>query len=184
MAELELPEPGHLLRPRRADFQTTSWSVIERAARGDRIDEDDLALLCSRYWQPVYAFLRRRSYSHDAAEDLTQSFFARLIEKKYLQQADAARGRFRSFLLAAVTHFVLNEGDREAARKRGGGALHVAAEDVLLDLADGGISPEQLFEKRWALSMIDSALRRLARGDGAAREESGVRRARAISHRG
>lgn len=139
-----------------AAFETTSWSLIERAARGDATDA--LSSLCSRYWQPVYAFLRRRGHAHASAEDLTQSFFAQMIEKRYLQQAESSRGRFRSFLLAAVTHFAANEADREATKKRGGGVIHVDADPDLIDLRDNSLSPEEVFEKRWALAVIDGAL--------------------------
>src|SRR5262245_37967935 len=102
-------------------FQTTSWSLVLAAARHPTA-ESRIALtdLCSIYWSPVYAFVRRSGYDRDRAQDLTQGFFAVLLEKNYVSDADRERGRFRSFLLTAVKHFLANEWDRAHALKRGG----------------------------------------------------------------
>jgi DNA-directed RNA polymerase specialized sigma24 family protein len=114
------------------DFHTTSWTLI-RAASGDpnADSREALAVLCQKYWHPVYAFVRGRGYDPEQARDLTQEFFARLIEKNYLLDADRKRGRFRFFLLAAVKHFLANEWDRANRLKRGGGQIPVS-----IDLAE------------------------------------------------
>ncbi len=137
-----------------AAFETTSWSLI-LAASGSENDSSALADLCSRYWAPVNAFIRRQGYTADEADDLTQSFFARLLEKNYIGQAERSRGRFRNFLLTAVKHFLANERDRRVAQKRGGDREHVS-----IDSQDpaGALTPEEIFDKRWALSVIDQTL--------------------------
>src|SRR4029079_8997508 len=107
--------------PRR--FTTTRWTLIVRAA-GDPTSSqarEALAELCESYWYPVYAFVRRTGKSTEDAQDLTQAFFARVLEKRGLRNADPERGRFRSYLLAAVRHFLANEHDREITHKSGGG---------------------------------------------------------------
>jgi len=109
----------------RGQFVTTRWSVV-LAAGADASSvgaHEALASLCETYWYPLYAFLRSRGYDTEDAQDLTQAFFARLLEKHAINQADPARGRFRSFLLASLKHFAANEHDRDMATKRGGGAL-------------------------------------------------------------
>ena len=110
-----------------SEFHTTSWTLI-RAVSGDPTADSRAALaaLCQKYWHPVYAFVRRRGYDREQSQDLTQGFFALLIEKNYLLDADRKRGRFRSFLLAAVKHFLSNEWDRANALKRGGGQVPVS----------------------------------------------------------
>jgi len=135
----------------------------DTSARGAR---EALTALCETYWYPLYAFLRSRGHSAADAEDITQAFFARLLEKHTLRHADPARGRFRSFLLSSVTHFATNEHDREAAKKRGGGvpALSLEFED-----AEGRFqrepatdeTPERVFDRRWALTLLDCVLVRL-----------------------
>jgi RNA polymerase sigma-70 factor (ECF subfamily) len=118
-----------------------------------------LAALCQIYWKPVYAFIRRYGHDPDRARDLTQEFFARLIEKNYLKDADRGRGRFRSFLLTSVKYFLANEWDRNQALKRGGGQIVVSIDAVDADrsygLASVDETPERLFERRWALSLLE-----------------------------
>lgn len=122
-----------------------------------------LANLCRLYWYPIYAFVRRRGYSQEDAKDLTQEFFSRVLEKNYLEDANPSRGRFRSFLLAAVRHFLANEWDKQRAQKRGGG-LHTIALDP--QTAEGRYcaepanqeNPEKLYERQWALAMLDQVL--------------------------
>ena len=126
-----------------------------------------LAELCERYWFPVYAFVRRSGAATDDAADLTQAFFARVIEKGYLKSATPVRGRFRSFLLGSLRHFLSNERDWACTLKRGGGLLHVP-----LDFDDGerryqlepssDLTPERIYERRWALQVLDEALIRVA----------------------
>ncbi len=103
-------------------FPSTHWSDVLAAGRGATPGAGEaLAALCRAYWYPLYAYVRRRGHDAHAARDLTQEFFARMLEKNYLADADPAKGRFRSFLLAALNHFLANERDRARALKRGGG---------------------------------------------------------------
>src|SRR5205823_3300153 len=127
---------------------------------------DALTALCATYWYPLYAFVRRQGNSADAAQDLTQEFFARLLEKDFLQVVDRDKGKFRSFLLAACKHFLANERDRARARKRGGDRAHVPIE---IDSAEGryrlepadALTPEKLFARRWALTLLEEVLAQL-----------------------
>ncbi len=125
-----------------------------------------LAVLCDTYWYPLYAEARRRGLGPDDARDRVQGFFARLLEKDGLAVADQTRGRFRSFLLAAFGNFLANEWDRQRARKRGGGRLIVpldqaAGETLLAHEPEDRETPERIFDRRWALDLIDRALDRL-----------------------
>jgi DNA-directed RNA polymerase specialized sigma24 family protein len=148
-------------------FATTHWSLVLAAGAG--VDPDArqaLATLCETYWYPLYAFVRRLGKSPEDSGDLTQSFFALLLEKHYLRAADRHRGKFRSFLLAAFKHFLSKEKDRARAHKRGGGRTHFS-----LDFAAGEnryglepsheMTPERLYERRWALTALDWVLARL-----------------------
>ena len=125
-----------------------------------------LEKLCSLYWRPLYAYIRRQGESPQDAQDLTQEFFFRLLKKEYLKAVDQGKGRFRSFLLAALKHFVSNERDRMRAQKRGGGQsplpLDFTGEEthVRHQLADN-ITPEILFERRWATTLLEQGLTRL-----------------------
>jgi RNA polymerase sigma-70 factor (ECF subfamily) len=148
-------------------FRTTSWTMVS-AASGDSSSDarDALARLCQIYWHPVYAFIRRRGYDRDQAEDLTQGFFARLLEKHYLLDADRERGKFRSFLLTAVKHFLANEWDRSQTLKRGGGQTAVSidlieAERWYEPATVEASTPERLFERRWALSLLEQVMAKL-----------------------
>ena len=148
-------------------FATTRWSLIV-AARDRNAPEAGAALaeLCRVYWYPVYAHIRHRGWPRDQAQDLTQEFFTRLLEKDFLASVDQGRGRFRSFLLAACQHFLSNERDRARAQKRGGGQ-HIVSLDF--SGADGRYhrepalveTPERLFERRWAITLLDRVLARL-----------------------
>jgi RNA polymerase sigma-70 factor (ECF subfamily) len=122
-----------------------------------------LAELCELYWPPLYTYARRQGHPVEEAQDLTQAFFARLLEKHYVQAADPQRGRFRSFLLASFKHFVANERDRERAQKRGGGQLPVALEFETVEARYSAeppdtLTPEALFERQWTLGVIDRVL--------------------------
>jgi RNA polymerase sigma-70 factor (ECF subfamily) len=149
------------------DFATTRWSLVLRAGQGDS-PQATAALedLCRAYWYPLYAFVRRSGYGAEDARDLTQAFFARLLEKQWLADADPARGRFRSFLLAALKHFLANEWGRAHRLKRGGGREFIPLDAATaeeryalepLDLA----TPELLYDRRWALTLLARAQDRL-----------------------
>jgi RNA polymerase sigma-70 factor (ECF subfamily) len=119
---------------------------------------DALNDLCARYWSPVYAYVRRCGVDRADAEDLTQAFFSRLVEHRDVAQADPERGKFRSFLLASLKHFMANERDRAQAKKRGGDVVHV---ELDLGTADQSLTPDQLFDRQWALAVVERALRAL-----------------------
>ncbi len=151
----------------RLRFQTTAWSLVLAAAGNPTTDSRRaLATLCQTYWNPVYAFIRRSGYTRDQSQDLTQGFFALLLEKQYLRDADQERGRFRSFLLTAVKHFLANEWDRAHAVKRGGGQVPVSIDVLQAETWYGpaaveDATPERLFERRWALSLLEHVMGRL-----------------------
>jgi RNA polymerase sigma-70 factor (ECF subfamily) len=147
-----------------ARFATTRWSLIRAAGREDGFaSRRALSELCELYWFPVYSFVRRRGHDHDRAQDLTQGFFARLLERDGLANADPAKGRFRSYLLGACQHFLANQHDFATAQKRGGGEPLLS---LNFDNADSryGVEPadghtaEQEFERRWALSLLEQTL--------------------------
>jgi RNA polymerase sigma factor (sigma-70 family) len=155
-------------RLNRRRFETTQWSLVIAAANSTASNaESALAQLCEIYWFPVYAFIRRTGASIDDARDLTQAFFLKVLEKGYLKDARAERGRFRTFLLTAVRHFLANERDAARALKRGGGAEHLPLEfddgerRYQLEPADQQ-TPEHLYERHWALTVMDRGMARLA----------------------
>jgi RNA polymerase sigma factor (sigma-70 family) len=150
-------------------FQITRWSLILAASQPDSPEaRAALARLCEDYWYPVYAFLRRRGYDRDRSKDLTQELFAQLIEKRSFEVADKERGRFRSFLLASLRHLLSHEYKRDHAVKRGGEYTFIPLDEVLAENryvtepADD-MSPEKLFERRWALTLLDQAMEDLKR---------------------
>jgi RNA polymerase sigma-70 factor (ECF subfamily) len=122
-----------------------------------------LETLCRSYWYPLYAYIRRKGYSSHDAQDLTQDFFARLLEKNYVSLAKAERGRFRSFLLKSLHHFLVNDWVRRQAQKRGSGQKLISiqeqdAEERYQQEPASGVSAENLYDRRWALSVVDTAL--------------------------
>jgi RNA polymerase sigma-70 factor (ECF subfamily) len=148
-------------------FATTRWTVV--AAAGERSSPEGrraLAELCTAYWYPLYAFVRRKGWQPAEAQDLTQAFFAELLERDRLRMADQHRGRFRAFLMASLNHFIANQWRQAQALKRGGGL-----QPLSLDFASGerryGLepahecTPERIFERRWAMTLLDQALARL-----------------------
>jgi RNA polymerase sigma factor (sigma-70 family) len=144
-----------------ADFRTTHWSVVLAAGDFSRPEaQAALGELCETYWFPLYAFVRRKGHSPPEAEDLVQEFFARLLEKNYVQQVDPSRGRFRTFLLTALTHFLANEWNRQQTRKRGGGLPVISwdagtAEERYAREPFHELTPEKLFDRRWALRLLE-----------------------------
>lgn len=148
-------------------FATTHWSVVLAAGeRGSPQAHAALSRLCETYWYPLYAFVRRQGYPAHDAEDLTQEFFARLLQSHFFAAADRKRGRFRSFLLASLKHFLMHEWEKTRALKRGGGRPVIS-----LDPPDGetryGLEPvepvtaDQVFDRRWALTLLERVLERL-----------------------
>jgi RNA polymerase sigma factor (sigma-70 family) len=154
-------------RPAVTRFDTTSWTLILRAASSDDAEARlALALLCEHYWYPVYAYIRSRGVSAADAEDLTQGYFARFLEKGFVRDVRRDRGRFRAFVLASVRHFVSNERDRERAQKRGGGCRLVSLEAELAErryalLPVHVATPETQFERNWTQMLFERAQERL-----------------------
>lgn len=151
-------------------FPTTAWSMVVRAGSPQtQCFHESLARLCSSYWHPVYVFIRGKGFPPEQARDHTQEFFTRVIEKQYLAGLDRSKGRFRSFVLASVGHFLSNRLDAERALKRGGQHDIVSLE---AENADGEgcrepfhtSTPEALFEYEWALTLLDRTLKRLRSG--------------------
>jgi RNA polymerase sigma-70 factor (ECF subfamily) len=148
-------------------FPTTSWAVVIGAI-GHDARRSALQILCESYWPPVYAYLLRQVNDPEEAKDLTQSFFARLLEKRDWHPAKQQDGRFRWYLIACAKHFLANERDRSRAKKRGGGLVSMSLDLEVpgaLSLIDeqGGKTPEQIFEKRWALLILERAVRAVKR---------------------
>jgi RNA polymerase sigma factor (sigma-70 family) len=149
------------------EFATTHWSVV--LAAGDiQSPEATAALerLCRTYWFPLYAYIRRRGHEPADAQDLTQSFFARLLQKNYPAQADRAKGKFRSFLLFTLNHFLSDEADKARTQKRGGGQSPISldaeqAEERYRREPVDDVTPDKVFERRWALALLQQAAARL-----------------------
>ena len=161
MSQRESSRPSR--SPRQGRFLTTRWSVVQAAASEDTaVSRRALAELCEGYWVPLYAYLRRSGHEAEQARDVIQGFFARLLEKRDLR-ADPVGGKFRSFLLASLRHFLSSERERERAVKRGGGRRPLSLD---FDDADSrysqepsdALTPEKIFERDWALTLIDRTL--------------------------
>jgi RNA polymerase sigma factor (sigma-70 family) len=148
-------------------FRTTHWSLIAAARDGTSSQaQAALAWLCEAYWYPLYAFIRRQGHTIEDARDLTQEFFARLLEKDYLGSVDREKGQFRSFLLACCKHFLANECDKARAQKRGGGRRLLSfdaetAESRYAAEPSHNLTAEKLFERRWALVLLQNVLAQL-----------------------
>ncbi len=148
-------------------FDTTQWTLV--VAAGDSQHPDSRAALedlCQSYWYPLYAYMRRRGYPREEAEDVVQGFFTQLLDKKYLKAADRERGRFRSFLLTSLKNFAANEWDRKKAKKRGGATTTLSLD---FETAEGRYhlepaneqTPEQVFDRGWAVTQLRQALERV-----------------------
>ena len=147
-------------------FPTTRWTLVVAAGDPQRKEAHSaLVSLCEGYWYPLYAYIRRRGYPADQAQDLTQGFFIRVLEGRYLDRADPEKGRFRSFILTSLKFFVADEGDRQRAYKRGGGAVvpleFSSGEDRYQREPAHDETPERIFERRWALSVLDRVVEKL-----------------------
>ena len=148
-------------------FVTTRWTVVLSAGRKSSPQSDQaLEELCRAYWYPLYAYVRRHGHSREDAEDLTQAFFARFLEKNYLEGLNREKGKFRAFLLASLKHFLANEWDRAHRQKRGGHATHLsldwenAENHYHLEPADP-LSPDRLYDRAWALALLEKVIARL-----------------------
>jgi RNA polymerase sigma-70 factor (ECF subfamily) len=155
-------------------FTATHWSVVLAAKRGDSARARAATeALCRAYWYPLYAFVRRMGQSPHDAEDSVHGFFALCLEKDYLTAAEEAKGRFRSFLLLALKRFLAQERDKSRARKRGGGQRPIALDGLnaeqryALEPAEH-LSADKLFERRWALTLLEQVLSRLRNEQSAA----------------
>ncbi len=148
-------------------FATTHWTAVLTAGKRNTA-ESDVALeeLCRTYWYPLYAYVRRRGYSREDAEDLTQGFFERLLRRNYLESVDSSKGKFRAFLLASLKHFLANEWDRSQRQKRGGGAPVLSlnwqeAETKYQCEPVDEVSPDKLFDRAWAITLLEKVIERL-----------------------
>jgi RNA polymerase sigma factor (sigma-70 family) len=148
-------------------FVTTHWSVVLSAGQRDSPQATEaLEKLCRLYWYPLYAFVRRRGHGPEDAQDLTQEFFAQLLRKNYPARADRAKGKFRTFLLHTLNQFLVDQRERASAIKRGGGEKFISLDEQApedryrLEVPDE-LTPEKLFERRWAQTILDRALARL-----------------------
>ena len=159
-----MPETTGAEPRRRPAFVTTHWSVVLAAGRSQTTQaRAALAELCQTYWYPLYVYVRRRGYNPHDAQDLTQAFFARLLERQSLASADPERGRFRSFMLASMNHFLASEWEKVRAQKRGGGreilSLDLVAAEQRFDLEPASTdSPDKLFDRQWAIALLDKVL--------------------------
>lgn len=159
---------------RNPHFVTTHWSVVLAAGEADGAGAlSALEELCRTYWFPLYAYVRRGGHQPEEAQDLTQEFFLRLIEKQSLRLADSTRGKFRSFLLTSLKHFLINEWEKARTAKRGGAqsfqpVAWEEAESRYLAEPSRDLTPDQLFEKRWAAALVERAQHRLREEYGAA----------------
>ncbi|MCI0542104.1 MAG: sigma-70 family RNA polymerase sigma factor [Verrucomicrobiales bacterium] len=148
-------------------FATTHWSVVLAAGNPESPHATQaLEKLCRTYWYPLYAYVRRRGYGPSDAQDFAQEFFARLLRKNYPAQADQSKGKFRSFLLLRLNHFLADEYDRASTQKRGGDQVFISLDEEAgeeryrLEPADD-LSPEKIFERRWAQTILEQVLARL-----------------------
>lgn len=144
-------------------FPTTRWTLVLASRDEGEARRAALDALFTIYWRPVYVYLRRKGLSSEAAEDVVQGFFTSLLERDFLERADPARGRFRSYLRVSVDHYLANLYEKEAARKRGGGLRFVALDAVLAerDLPAAPESPDAAFDREWATAVMERSLARL-----------------------
>jgi DNA-directed RNA polymerase specialized sigma24 family protein len=150
--------------PRDDYFVTTRWTVVLSAGRKSSPQSDRaLGELCQTYWFPLYAYVRGRGHTKEDAEDLVQAFFARFLERNYLEGLGAERGKFRAFLLASLKHFLANEWDKAMRQKRGGGAQHLSLDwheaDKRFHLEPADVAtPDRIFDREWALALLERVI--------------------------
>jgi RNA polymerase sigma-70 factor (ECF subfamily) len=157
----------HLAVPPRDYFATTRWTLV-LAAGARSTPNADVALeeLCRTYWYPLYAYVRRQVQSREDAQDLTQSFFARFLQKNYLEKLQAGHGKFRAFLLASLKHFLANEWDRSRRLKRGGGVPPISLDwqdaDTRWQIEPADhLSPDKIYDRAWAVTLLERVITRL-----------------------
>lgn len=167
------PNVGNEREVKPRGFSTTRWSLILSGARVDQDEQearDALAQLCRTYWRPIFSFVCRRRYSTEDAQDLTQDFFAMILQTNWLRHADQSRGRFRSLLLRSLSNFLNDDADKRHARKRGGDVKFVSWDDWMAEAPSqltvsaqtfDSMSADRLFDLRWAATVVEQALRRL-----------------------
>ena len=159
-----------------AEFSPTQWSVVLQARSNSAQRQQALERLCNTYWLPLYGYLRRRGRSPEDAEDLTQGFFAYLLESDFLDRPDPAKGRFRGYLLGALRHYVGKQFEKQNAQKRGGphrfDCVSIEAEQEFAAVDQPQLDPSEAFEKSWALTLLAQSLRRLET------EQAGVEKTR------
>jgi RNA polymerase sigma factor (sigma-70 family) len=161
------PEPATLLRGENGVFATTRWSVVLAAGHSSAFGaQEALETLCRTYWYPLYVYVRGQGQSAHDAQDLTQEFFARLLQKKYLRLADSDRGKFRAFLLKSLKHFLVNEWEKARTQKRGGGQCAIPLDAEIAESRYAAepvqaLTMDQVYEKRWALTLIETVLAHL-----------------------
>jgi len=171
---LSTPRPSDASASKSARFGTTQWSLVLKAGQGA---EEALLKLCKIYWPPLYAFVRRRGHPVHEAQDLTQTFFVHILENRTLGAVAPAKGRFRSFLLVSLKHFLDNEWHKAHAVRRGGRYQFISWDDLksddreLLGPADS-MTPEKAFNRRWALMLLERVMNRLRAECAAARKEA------------
>lgn len=148
-------------------FSVTRWSVVLAAGQEDsEAGREALDQLCRLYWRPIYSFVRHRGHSPEDARDLTQEFFARLLAKDFLAGVAPSKGRFRTFLLAALKHYLANEWDKARCQKRGGGRVFIPLDAVDIEVSPGAEpvdnqSAEVIFDRTWALALLGQVMGRL-----------------------
>ena len=164
------PQHSTASSPNRAEhFATTHWSVVLTAGHGEcQKAEAALERLCRAYWYPLYAFVRRLGHASDDAQDLTQAFFVHLLESELVSKAQPEKGKFRSFLLVSLKNFIASERNRAQAQKRGGGQTIISldeqtAEGLFANEPQEEADPEMLYERSWALTVLEQALDLLER---------------------
>jgi RNA polymerase sigma-70 factor (ECF subfamily) len=158
-------------------FATTHWTAVLAAGKDSAQAAAALEELCRTYWYPLYAYVRRQGHSKEDAEDLTQAFFARFLEKNYLEGLRSEKGRFRAFLLASLKHFLANEWDKSQRQKRGGGIKPISldwesAEMRYQTTPIDQLSPDKLFDRAWAVTLLEKVIVRL-RDESKAENKSG-----------
>ena len=148
-------------------FATTHWTVVLAAGKRSTPQSDAaLEQLCKTYWFPLYAYARRRGYSKEDAEDLTQGFFRQLLERRWLADVDRNKGRLRAFLITAFKRFMANEWRRASAQKRGGGKIHLSLDTIFAESryaadATPQLTAEAMYDRQWALTLLDLTIRKL-----------------------